>query len=70
MSGEVSTNIYAHLKKESPFENTIMATLVNDRNGYIPDEQNYERMGAAFVRGCAENVIVNNLVDMMKATMQ
>lgn len=70
VSGEVSTNIYARLKKESPFNDTIMATLVNDRVGYIPDEANWERMGAAYVRGCAENAIVNNLVEMMKGTMQ
>jgi hypothetical protein len=68
VSGEVSTNIYAHLRRVSPFNDTIMATLVNDRAGYIPDEANYERMGAAFVRGCAENAIVDNLTDMMKAT--
>jgi neutral ceramidase len=69
VSGEVSTNIYARLKKESPYNNTIMATLVNDRAGYIPDEANWERMGAAFVRGCAENAIVNNLVEMMKGNI-
>ncbi len=70
VSGEVSTNIYSHLRKVSPFKDTIMATLVNDRAGYIPDEENWERMGAAFVRGCAENAIVNNLVEMMTDTMQ
>jgi hypothetical protein len=70
VSGEVSTNIYAHLQKESPLKNTFMATIVNDRVGYIPDEENWERMGAAYVRGCAENAIVTNLVEMMKATMQ
>jgi hypothetical protein len=70
VSGEVATNIYARLKKQSPFNETIMATLVNDRVGYIPDEANWERMGAAFVRGCAENAIVNNLVEMMKESMQ
>jgi neutral ceramidase len=69
VSGEVATDIYARLRKESPFSETIMATLVNDRVGYIPDEANWERMGAAFVRGCAENAIINNLVEMMKGTM-
>jgi hypothetical protein len=61
--------IYTHLKKDSPFANTIMVTLANDRVGYIPDEANWDRMGnAAFVRGCAEKAIVDNLVDMMNAT--
>lgn len=69
VSGEVATAIYARLKKESPLEKTIMTTLVNDRAGYIPDEDNWERMGAAFVRGCAEDAIVNNLVEMMQATL-
>jgi len=69
VSGEIATNIYVRLKKESPLNNTIMATLVNDRAGYIPDKANWERMGAAFVRGCAEDAIINNLVEMIEETM-
>jgi neutral ceramidase len=69
VSGEVSTNIFSHLKRLSPFNDLIMATLVNDRAGYIPDEANWERMGAAFERGCAEPAIVNNLLELMKSTM-
>jgi len=69
ISGEVATAIYSRLRKESPLNETIMVTLVNDRAGYIPDKANWERMGAAFVRGCAEDAIVNNLVEMMRATM-
>jgi hypothetical protein len=39
------------------------------RAGYIPDDANWERMGAAFERGCAEPAIVNNLLELMKSTM-
>jgi neutral ceramidase len=66
VSGEVATNIHQHLKKVSPFANTMMVTLANDRVGYIPDDANWDRMSnAAFVRGCAEKAIVDNLLEMM-----
>ena len=66
VSGEVVTNIYWHLKKDSPFTNTIMVTMANDRIGYIADDANYERVtGVPLARGCAENAVVNNLVEMM-----
>jgi hypothetical protein len=45
-----------------------MITLVNDRVGYIPDDENWERMNAAFVRGCAENAMITNLVEMLKGS--
>jgi hypothetical protein len=47
-----------------------MITLSNDRVGCIPDEANWARMTSpAFVRGCAEKAIVDNLVEMMNATL-
>jgi neutral ceramidase len=70
VSGEVFTEIYAHLKKESPFADTMMITLVNDRVGYIPDDAEWDRLTPAYVKGCAEKAIVDNLVDMMNATIQ
>jgi hypothetical protein len=72
VSGEVGSEIYQHLKKESPFADTIMITLSNDRDGYIPDDAGWDHQGngQAFVRGCAEKAIVDNLVEMMKATLQ
>ena len=67
VSGEVFTKIYSRLKKESPLTNTIMATIANDRIGYIAEDSAidvvYRR--AAIVRGCAEDGIVNGLVDMI-----
>jgi neutral ceramidase len=63
VSGEVSTNIYLHLKKVSPLTNTIMLTLSNDRAGYIVDDAAYdtpthESNGTPLARGCAEKGIV------------
>lgn len=70
VSGEVVTNIYWHLKKASPLTNTIMITLANDRVGYIADDAAYdtpmfEVNGTPIARGCAENGIVNGLVEMI-----
>jgi len=72
VSGEVGSEILQHLKKESPFADTIMITLSNDRDGYIPDDAGWDHQGngQAFVRGCAEKVIVDNLVEMIDATLK
>jgi neutral ceramidase len=71
VSGEVVTNIYWHLRKASPLSNTIMLTIANDRLGYIADDAAYdtpyfEVNGSPLARGCAENAIVNNLVEMIR----
>jgi neutral ceramidase len=68
VSGEVYTKIYWHLKKESPLADMMMVTISNDRIGYIGDDAAYDGPinNAAVVRGCAENGIVNGLVDLMK----
>jgi hypothetical protein len=71
VSGEVVTNIYYHLKQASPLKNTMMITLANDRIGYIIDDAAYdtpifEGAGVPLARGCAENGIVNGLVEMIK----
>jgi Neutral/alkaline non-lysosomal ceramidase, N-terminal len=72
VSGEVGSQIFLHVKKESPFLNNIMITLSNDRVGYIPDDAGWDHMGsgAAYVRGCAEKAIVSNLVEMMNASLK
>src|SRR5579863_751943 len=58
VSGEVGSDIFQHVKRESPFANMMMITLVNDRDGYIPSEAEWDRFNPAFVRGCAEKAIV------------
>jgi len=42
VSGEVVTQVYWHLKKESPFSNTILITIANGRVGYIVDDAGYD----------------------------
>lgn len=70
VSGEVSTNIYYHLKKDSPFTNTMMITMANDRIGYIIDDAAYdtptfETTRTPLARGYAESAIVHGLVEMI-----
>lgn len=75
VSGEVVTNIYSHLKRSSPLNDTIMVTIANDRIGYIADDAAYdtpifEVNGTPAARGCAENGIVDGLVDMIDTRLQ
>lgn len=67
VSGEIFTNIYWHLKKDSPLADTILVTMSNGRIGYIGDDASYDGPfgNPSVVRGCAETGIVNGLVDMM-----
>lgn len=70
VSGEVLTNIYWHLKSASPLKDTVMITLSNGRVGYIVDDASYDtplfELGSSpLARGCAENGIVDNLVEMI-----
>jgi hypothetical protein len=71
VSGEVLTPIFQRLKKESPFNDTIMVTHVNGLSGYIPndaayDQVSYEIKVTHLKRGCSEDGIVNGFLDMMK----
>jgi neutral ceramidase len=70
VSGEVVTPIYRRLMRETPLTDTVFATLVNDRIGYIADDAAYdtplfEVNGSPAARGCAEPAIVGNLTDMI-----
>ena len=70
VSGEVATNVYWHLRRESPFSNTIMITIANDRVGYIIDDAGYDTptfasLASPIQRGYAEPAIVDGLVEMM-----
>jgi hypothetical protein len=72
VSGEVLTGIETHLDKETPFRATMMLTHANGRSGYIPDDAAYEKVSYEIVttrlkQGCAEDAIVNGLLDMMDA---
>jgi hypothetical protein len=70
VSGEVLTNIGLRLKKDSPFNRTIMITHCNGSSGYLPDDATYDQVSyeiqtARVKRGCAEDAIVNGLLAMM-----
>jgi neutral ceramidase len=59
------------LKKGSPLSKTIMITIANDRIGRIADDAAYDKPifevnGSPLAPGCAENGIVNGLVEMIK----
>ena len=72
VSGEALTNIGLRLKRESPFNRTILVTHCNGSSGYLPDDAAYDQVSYEIIsthvkRGCAENAIVNGLVEMMNA---
>lgn len=70
VSGEVLTMIGTRLKQESPFAHTIMVTHANGASGYLCDDAAYDQISYEIVttrvkRGCAEDAIVNGLLEMM-----
>ncbi|WP_367388583.1 neutral/alkaline non-lysosomal ceramidase N-terminal domain-containing protein [Lewinella sp. LCG006] len=72
VNGEVFNPISTRLKKESPYANTMMLTLTNGyaKSGYIPHDAafgtyTFEVVSSKLKPGCAENAIVNGLLDMM-----
>jgi hypothetical protein len=70
VSGEVLTNIWYRLKRESPFNRTVMVTHTNGSSGYLPDDAAYDQVSYEIIstrvkRGCAEDAIVNGMLDMM-----
>lgn len=72
VSGEALTNIGLRLKRESPFNRTLLVTHCNGSSGYLPDDAAYDQVSYEITathvkRGCAENAIVNGLVGMMNA---
>jgi neutral ceramidase len=71
VSGEVFTLISRRLRKNSPFNHTIMVTHANGSSGYVPDDSafdqiSYEVTSSHLKPGCAENAIVNGLLDLMQ----
>jgi hypothetical protein len=69
VSGEVLTMIYQHLMKETPNTHTIMVTHANGSSGYIPndaafDQVSYEVTTSRLKPGCAEDTIVNGILEL------
>lgn len=72
VSGEVLTKIGQRLKLEAPFARTMLITHCNGSSGYLPEDAAYDEVAFEVVssrvkRGCAENAIVNGMVEMMSA---
>jgi neutral ceramidase len=71
VSGEVFTLIGQRLKKESPWNHTVMITHANGSSGYIPndaafDQISYEITSSHLKPGCAEGAIVNGLLELIR----
>jgi neutral ceramidase len=70
VSGEVFTLIAQRLRRESPFNHTVMVTHSNGSSGYIPSDDSfepvsYEVTASRLKPGCAEGAIVNGFLDLM-----
>jgi neutral ceramidase len=72
VDGEVFSAIAQRFKAESPRKHTMMATLTNGmaRSGYIPSDEafgyhTFEVLGSRLKPGCAENAIVDGLLDLI-----
>lgn len=72
VNGEVFNPISTRLKRESPYANTLMLTLTNGyaKSGYIPHDAafgtyTFEVLSSKLKPGCAEDAIVNGILDMM-----
>ena len=68
VSGEVLNPIYQRLRAQVP--RAVMITHANGSSGYIPNDAEYENEGYEITTtrlkaGCAEDAIVNGLVEMI-----
>jgi hypothetical protein len=77
VNAEVFNPIAQRLKRESPFAETMMATLTNGsaRSGYIPDDASFgkytfEVLSSRLQPGCAESAIVSGILDLIRDSRQ
>ncbi|GIM90720.1 neutral/alkaline non-lysosomal ceramidase N-terminal domain-containing protein [Paractinoplanes toevensis] len=71
VSGEVTTTVYRRLAARSPLARTILVSIANDRIGYLPADEAFDRPvhsvnGCPIVRGHAEPGIVDGLSRMIR----
>ncbi len=73
VNAEIYSAIGRRLKQSSPETNTLIVTLANGmaNSGYIPDDAafgayTFQVLGSRLKPGCAEDAIVNTLVDMIQ----
>jgi hypothetical protein len=76
VNAEVFNLIAQRLKQESPYAQTLLATLTNGsaRSGYIPNDAAYgmytfEVLSSRLQPGCAETAIVDGILDLMAAAV-
>ena len=74
-NAEIFTAIGLKLKAASPLANTLLVTLANGsaNSGYVPNdaafgENTFQVLGSRLKPGCAEDGIVNGLVDLIQAS--
>ncbi|MDR1623380.1 MAG: hypothetical protein LBS04_00160 [Tannerellaceae bacterium] len=77
INAEVYDIIGERIKKESPLNNTIVATITNGaaNSGYIPSDDAFQRytfqvLSSRLKPNCAETQIVNGLTEMIKISEQ
>lgn len=71
VGGEVVTNIHRNFMKVIPQTEVMFATNVNDRIGYIADDNAYDHptfevKGSPLARGCGEEAIITGLAGMIR----
>ena len=71
VSGEVTTTVYRRLAAASPLTATILVSIANDRIGYLPADEAFDRPvhsvnGCPIARGHAEPAIVDGLSRMIR----
>jgi hypothetical protein len=74
-NAEIYTAIGLKLKAASPLANTLLVTLANGlaNSGYVPNDASFgaytfQVLGSRLEPGCAEDSIVNGLVDLIQAS--
>jgi hypothetical protein len=75
VNAEIYSPIGLKLKAASPLANTLLVTLANGRanSGYVPNDaafgaNTFQVLGSRLKPGCAEDSIVNGLVDLIQAS--
>ncbi|WP_137664993.1 alkaline ceramidase [Enterococcus hulanensis] len=68
---EITSNIGAGIKARSPYETTIVATMINGGQKYMADEESYQKctyeaMNSMFASGSAEIVSEKVLAELIK----
>jgi neutral ceramidase len=74
-NAEIYTAIGLKLKAASPLADTLLVTVANGmaNSGYVPDDTSFgaytfQVLGTRLKPGCAEDGIVNGLVDLIQAS--